>query len=436
MAAGQIAVEQLPPLTGTVGAGVTVAVVTPAAYAHPWFGDRVQGGVSTEHSVDLYHGTAVVGLVLQRAPGADVWVEAVPGVAASMDQWADAVLRIVDRSPPVQVALLPFGADQRNEKIDDAVARLVDAGTAVVAAAGNDGKPELSFPAGLPGVVAVAAMKYAEDPGRWEPAPFTNHGDGSVGAPGVDVLTASIGESGADSEPGFSRLSGTSMSAALVAGEIAAEISRSGASPTEAAARVRTLPPGAFTSGLPWAPDADAGEPEERWELADGRTVVNDSATTEDRLGYDVYRDAIVTFLQDPNTKPPLTIGIKGKWGTGKTSLMRMVRSKLDPPQPADEDALRSIPVLGRSQERLSEYAGKDRPGVGRVLGVIRRRRAIVHPAPGASGARTTGLRASSPEGTDDGWRPTVWFNPWMYQTGDQVWAVWPTRSSARSRSG
>ena len=94
---------------------------------------------------------------------------------------------------------------------------------------------------------------------------------------------------------------------------------------------------------------------------------MNDSATTEDRLGYDVYRDAIVTFLQDPNTKPPLTIGIKGKWGTGKTSLMHMVRSKVDPPD-ATEGAslnLRPIPLLDTSQQRLSSYAGKGRPGVG-----------------------------------------------------------------------
>jgi len=38
-------------------------------------------------------------------------------------------------------------------------------------------------------------------------------------------------------------------------------------------------------------------------------------------------------------TSPPLTIGIKGPWGAGKTSLMRMVRERLEWPTGRAADA-------------------------------------------------------------------------------------------------
>lgn len=122
-----------------------------------------------------------------------------------------------------------------------------------------------------------------------------------------------------------------------------------------------------------------------------------DSWTLDDRLGHRVYAEAIAAFIRHPDTLPPLTIGIKGRWGAGKTSLMRMVQDLLDPG------------VTGPNPIRLR----------------LRR---------GAEGAVTHGelldrldapvqAPQSSAPPADSGWRPTVWFNPWMYQNGEQVWA-------------
>ncbi|MET8334593.1 KAP family P-loop NTPase fold protein [Streptosporangium canum] len=128
-----------------------------------------------------------------------------------------------------------------------------------------------------------------------------------------------------------------------------------------------------------------------------------DRWTTEDQLGHRVYAEAIAAFVRHPETRPPLTIGVKGPWGTGKTSLMRMIQDLLDPgaagDRPAEihlpgsrrDRALTNAEVLARSRQRPREGTGQAEPGALPV------RRAD--------------------------WRPTVWFNPWMYQNGEQVWA-------------
>ncbi|GAA4185382.1 hypothetical protein GCM10022252_15680 [Streptosporangium oxazolinicum] len=128
-----------------------------------------------------------------------------------------------------------------------------------------------------------------------------------------------------------------------------------------------------------------------------------DRWTTEDQLGHRVYAEAIAAFVRHPETRPPLTIGLKGPWGAGKTSLMRMIQDLLDPgaagaapapihlPGSRTERALTNAEVLARTGRRPRESAGCAEPG----------------PLP---------LRPAD-------WRPTVWFNPWMYQSGEQVWA-------------
>lgn len=49
----------------------------------------------------------------------------------------------------------------------------------------------------------------------------------------------------------------------------------------------------------------------------------------EDRLGFGGYADALAELLDNPLTDTPLTIAITGRWGSGKTSLARMVERRL-----------------------------------------------------------------------------------------------------------
>ena len=55
--------------------------------------------------------------------------------------------------------------------------------------------------------------------------------------------------------------------------------------------------------------------------------IVNDQATEIDSLDFTPYVETLVDIIKTGNT--PLTIGVFGTWGSGKTSLMRMVRKKL-----------------------------------------------------------------------------------------------------------
>lgn len=128
-----------------------------------------------------------------------------------------------------------------------------------------------------------------------------------------------------------------------------------------------------------------------------------DTATVDDRLSRRRYVDALVAFLRHADTSPPLTIGVHGAWGTGKTSLMRMVREELDPG--AGTDDVLPLRLTGGRRAAVTNAE---------VVRATRR-----PPEPDAPAATVVG----GDEIAEADWRPTVWFNPWLYQNGDQVWA-------------
>ena len=158
--------------------------------------------------------------------------------------------------------------------------------------------------------------------------------------------------------------------------------------------------------------------------------VGRDFYTTTDSIGYAAYAEAIARAIQHKETKPPLTIGIKGSWGAGKTSLMRMVQDRLEWPggtHPDSQKMTRPIHLTPRAREltyqgERSSRAKPDGVSNGTVLRAL-----VAGPAPHDD--ELPAIKAKpDPLPTEDplelaGWRPTVWFNPWMYQTGEQVWA-------------
>jgi hypothetical protein len=173
--------------------------------------------------------------------------------------------------------------------------------------------------------------------------------------------------------------------------------------------------PGALRTGVDPA-EALAGE---RPESLDAETrygeqsIGSDRWTIRDRIGYAAHAEAIARAIGHPDTSPPLTVGIKGPWGAGKTSLMRMVRDRLEwpagRPQDKSPDDLREIHLTSKDART---------PITNRML--LRALRTGV--APAAERAAPTVDAAHAAQG-EPRWRPTVWFNPWMYQTGEQVWA-------------
>jgi hypothetical protein len=162
--------------------------------------------------------------------------------------------------------------------------------------------------------------------------------------------------------------------------------------------------------------------------------VGRDFYTLTDAAGHAAYADAVARAIQHKDTQPPLTIGIKGAWGSGKTSLMRMVQDRLEWPTgraPDDEELklrwiklkpeARSLAFLGRLRH-ASELPRVRNWTILRHLRALSKSRQDDPPRIEADPKRIP-IEDEHADLDVSGWRPTVWFNPWMYQTGEQVWA-------------
>ncbi len=103
---------------------------------------------------------------------------------------------------------LSLGSPYYSAVIAQAVSDAQGMGALVIAAAGNNGPGLPSYPAALPGVVAVAATDPLDNP-----ASFSQYG--SIAAPGVNILSTVPGWY---TYPPYTYSSGTSMAAPHVAG--------------------------------------------------------------------------------------------------------------------------------------------------------------------------------------------------------------------------
>src|SRR5215469_9078188 len=56
--------------------------------------------------------------------------------------------------------------------------------------------------------------------------------------------------------------------------------------------------------------------------------LIADNPETEDRLGFSPMAQILVNVIKA--TPPPFTIGVFGAWGSGKTTLMNLVRKGLE----------------------------------------------------------------------------------------------------------
>ena len=110
---------------------------------------------------------------------------------------------------------LSLGSYGDSVVLRDAIDYANERGTSIVAATGNDGIEQVSYPAAYEKVIGVSAIDASG-----EFAGFSNYGDSvDIGAPGVGINTAWE----QDGEVSFS---GTSAASPFVAGAIAATITR------------------------------------------------------------------------------------------------------------------------------------------------------------------------------------------------------------------
>ena len=136
-----------------------------------------------------------------------------------------------------------------------------------------------------------------------------------------------------------------------------------------------------------------------RGAVRPGTSITRDTWTADDSLEYELYADAIAAFILDDKTRAPLTIGVKAPWGAGKTSLMRMVRRRLDPDADADAGA-------GAHESDHTHLKVKD----------------LLRDTRGRS-PEAAARKLAPDEAIDPGKRTTIWFNAWKYQSGEQLWA-------------
>ncbi len=272
---------------------VVVAVIdTGVRYDHPDLAgallDGTQGAYDfTEDDTDPTdtgghgrvgsHGTHVAGIVAARANGVGVVGVAWPAPVrvlplrvidasgyGSFADVADAIRyaaglpvvrdgKTLANPNPARVINLSLGSTQYSQALCDAVAAAVDAGAAVVAAAGNlpPSPGAYFYPAACPGAIAVAATDQGV--GRPPlPAWYTAQNDRvAVAAPGGDLAEDADGDGHPDgivsttwdyldNRPSYGLYIGTSQAAPQVAAGLALLLASGEAStPSEAWARLR-----------------------------------------------------------------------------------------------------------------------------------------------------------------------------------------------------
>jgi thermitase len=115
------------------------------------------------------------------------------------------------------VVNMSFGGSQVSDGLKAAVNQALDAGMVLVSSAGNSYQlEELSYPAAIEGVIAVAATDHYDNL-----ASFSNFGQWvEVAAPGVNILSTYPGAGCGDPDC-YTWMSGTSMASPIVAGAAA-----------------------------------------------------------------------------------------------------------------------------------------------------------------------------------------------------------------------
>ena len=236
---------------GLTGRGVGIAIIDSGVTAPDEFGDRLIAGPdftadvgTASEAVDRTgHGTHLAGLAAGSqvgvAPDSHVLSLKVAGAHGETD--VAAVIAAIDftvahrHQLSIGVLLLAFGAEQLPEGEHDplaaAVSRAWRAGIVVVTSAGNTGlEAPLSTPTHIDDVITVAAAE--QTPEGWAVCDFSTRGDDTarpdLAAPGKSlagpIAPGTSAEDAPESSivaPGFVKGSGTSQSAALVAGAAA-----------------------------------------------------------------------------------------------------------------------------------------------------------------------------------------------------------------------
>jgi hypothetical protein len=207
------------------GAGVKIAVLDTGVVPHPALPGLSESIAIMPFPLDLEktrgHGTAVASLIAGNdpsapgvAPAAEIISIRVADESGKADSFALAagILAAIDAG--AQIINISMGTTENNPLIEEAVLHAHRQRVLIVAASGNSEQADASYPAAYPSVISVGAVDA-----RGEHLEFSNFGTYlSITAPGHALNVAWPGNR-------YARISGTSASAPIVAGAIAATMS-------------------------------------------------------------------------------------------------------------------------------------------------------------------------------------------------------------------
>ena len=301
------------------GRGVTIAILDSGVGGDPTFGSgrltALDIGLGTAPGTgdDDGHATAVAALAAGSspdargvAPAANVLSIRVTDTDGTSDLFtvAHAIVAAVDAG--ARIINLSLGGDATGAILDQALEYAAEQHAVIVAAAGNDQAARLAWRAADPRVLSVGAVDAAE-----QQVAFSNSGPQlQLTAPGYGVQTAWL-------EGLRVEVDGTSASAALVAGALAAVMSRHpGLTAPQAAALLAQT---ASDAGPPGSdPAFGHGILNLDWAMNHNRTGYVDTAISAHH--FDAAGDQMQIVIQNRSSQPVTGLSLNVTPGTAGTS--------------------------------------------------------------------------------------------------------------------
>lgn len=210
------------------GSGVKIAVLDTGVIANPAFISSISAinlvELSNDPSAQNGHGTAVASMIIGNgsltpgvAPGADILSIRIADDNGQSDSFllARGIVAAVDAG--VSLINISMGSFGDSALVRNAIEYARGRGALIVAAAGNNGLNKVSYPAANDGVIAVGAVDA-----------LGNHLDFSNSDDSIDISAPGYGVNAAWSDDQPRSVTGTSFSSPIVAGAIAAIMTRAG----------------------------------------------------------------------------------------------------------------------------------------------------------------------------------------------------------------
>jgi len=208
----------------STGQGVIVAILdTGATFDHPALRGHYLPGFNVidpaqppndvadgTSNIAVGHGTMIAGIVARIAPDAKIMPVKVltsNGIGTLFNVLCGMYYAVENNA---QVLNMSMSADQSSPAMRDALEVAYAAGVLVVASAGNEGEPQVSFPAAYPHVIAVTSVEQNN-----RKSTYANCGQQiGVVAPGTGIRSTYV-------NGGYASWSGTSFAAPFASGEAA-----------------------------------------------------------------------------------------------------------------------------------------------------------------------------------------------------------------------